>query len=73
MPDTRNIRPVGFTLNKLANAMRGLPRDAPILIKTADGAMRRIDHVTGVKISEGAAGGAAAPEGQYAIVLVLGA
>jgi hypothetical protein len=71
MTDTSNARSPGFTLNKLANAMKGLPRDAPILIKTSDGAMRPIDHITGVKISEGTDGVAVVPEGAYAIVLVV--
>jgi hypothetical protein len=73
MTDTTNVRPVGFTLERIANATRGLPPDAPVLIRMPDGQMRRIEHITGQKVGEGAAGGAAAPAGQYAVVLVLGA
>ncbi len=72
MTDTSNARSPGFTLNKLANATRGLPPDAPVLIRMPDGQMRQIEHIAGHKLAEGAAGGAAAPAGQYA-VLVLGA
>jgi hypothetical protein len=72
MSNATNVKPVGFTLKRIANATLGLPPDAPVLIRMPDGQMRQIEHIAGHKLAQGAAGGAAAPEGQYAVVLVLG-
>src|SRR4051812_39007144 len=35
-------RPVTFTLDKLAQAMRGMPREAPVLIELPDGRLAQI-------------------------------
>jgi hypothetical protein len=35
----------GFTLEKLAQALRGMPRQAPILIKLGDGRLAEIAYV----------------------------
>ncbi|SFK83588.1 hypothetical protein [Methylocapsa palsarum] len=64
----------GFTLNKLAEAMRGMPRAARILIALPDGRLVEIDHIKGTHLrmrddeivsSESSTGGA-----EYGIVLV---
>jgi hypothetical protein len=34
-----------FTLDKLAHALRGMPRDARMLIQLPDGTLAEIDHV----------------------------
>jgi hypothetical protein len=39
---TINGRTIGFTLNRLANAMRRLPRDAPVLRQADASRPRRL-------------------------------
>ena len=62
---------VAFTLNKLAQALRGMPRDGRMLIRLPDGGLVDIDHVTAAyvgdddKAQSGPGGG-----GQYGIILV---
>jgi hypothetical protein len=34
-----------FTLDKLAGALRGIPRDALMLVRLPDGTLRQIDHL----------------------------
>ena len=63
----------GFTLNKLAVAMRGMPRDAVIFIKLPDGRLVDMDHVTATYALEQTPGeitGTSCTQGTYAIVLV---
>jgi hypothetical protein len=62
----------GFTLNELAVALRGMPRDGHILIKLPSGKLVEIDHVTGSYVSEDLQDrtGASATVIRYAAVLV---
>jgi hypothetical protein len=46
----------GFTLGKLAEALRGMPRDARMLIRLPDGQLVEIDHVTAAHVTGGNAG-----------------
>ncbi len=46
-----------FTLDKLANALRGIPRDAVMLVRLPDGTLRQIDHLEGAKVAAGGGGG----------------
>ena len=62
---------MAFTLNKLAMAMRGMPRDARILIRLPDGRLVDIDQVAAAYVREDNStlpdsGGAAG----YGIILV---
>lgn len=72
MPDPH---PTPFTLDALANSLRGMPRDAPILIRMPDGSLRpvigvRPAHLSGdqQELPEGSYTGAAL----YAITLEVG-
>ena len=63
-----------FTLDKLAQALRGMPRDARMLIQLPDGRLADIDHIrpghVGVR-DDGTIETRRSTEGaQYAIVLV---
>ncbi len=62
-----------FTLNKLANAMRGMPRDVRIMLKLPDGRIVDLDHVQPILASD--RGGRTADisqsgTGRYTILLV---
>lgn len=62
-----------FTLNKLAEAMRGMPRDARIMLKLPDGRIVDLDHVRPILASD--RGGTTTDVGQsgsgrYTILLV---
>jgi len=41
----------GFTLAKLAEALRGMPREARMLIRLPDGRLVEIDHVTAAHVT----------------------
>ena len=63
----------GFTLAKLAEALRGMPREARMLIRLPDGQLVEIDHVTAVHLTDDNAalpGGASAQGARYGIILV---
>ena len=63
----------GFTLAKLAEALRGMPRDARMLIRFPDGRLVEIDHVTAAHVSDdntALPGGASASGTRYGIILV---
>ena len=63
----------GFTLAKLAEALRGMPRDARMLIRLPDGRLVEIDHVTAAYVTGDNAmlsGGASAHGTRYGIILV---
>jgi hypothetical protein len=61
------------TLHTLAAALRGMPRDAPILVETQEG-LRRVSLVSATYVREqdgGLESGSKGEGGQYAIVLHL--
>ena len=63
----------GFTLAKLAQALRGMPREARMLIRLPDGQLVEIDHVTAAHLTDDNAalpGGASAQGARYGIILV---
>jgi hypothetical protein len=63
----------GFTLAKLAEALRGMPRDARMLIRLQDGRLVEIDHVTAAHVTDGntaLSNGASARGTRYGIILV---
>src|SRR3954471_17460024 len=63
----------GFTLAKLAEALRGMPRDARMLIRLPDGRLVEIDHATAAYVTGDNAtlpGGASAHGTRYGIILV---
>ena len=63
----------GFTIAKLAGALRGMPREARMLIRLHDGRLVEIDHVTAAHLSDDnvALPGGASPQGaRYGIILV---
>ncbi len=63
----------GFTLAKLAQALRGMPREARMLIRLHDGRLVVIDHVTAAHLSDdnvALPGGASAQGARYGILLV---
>ena len=63
-----------MTLHELAVWMRGMPRDAPILIRLPDGRLVHIDHVSATyarDTDDGLADGPAGSAGRYAIVLAV--
>jgi hypothetical protein len=63
----------GFTLAKLAETLRGMPRDARMLIRLQDGRLVEIDHVTAAHVTDDNAAlpdGASAQGTRYGIILV---
>jgi hypothetical protein len=63
----------GFTLATLAEALRGMPRDARMLIRLPDGQLVEIDHVTAAHVTDNGtalASGASAHGTRYGIILV---
>jgi hypothetical protein len=63
----------GFTLAKLDEALRGMPRGARMLIRLPDGKLVEIDHVTAAHVTDdGTAlpGGASNHGVRYGIILV---
>ena len=63
----------GFTIAKLAEALRGMPREARMLIRLPDGRLVEIDHVTAAHLTDDNAalpGGASAQGARYGIILV---
>jgi hypothetical protein len=56
-----------MTINDLANALRGMPRDALLLIKTPDG-LRELRMITPITVNVGD-GLPDAATGRYALVL----
>jgi hypothetical protein len=62
---------MSFTLEKLAQALRGIPRDAFMLVRMPDGTLRHIEMLRSIKIAEGEGEAAAAREGRYAITFEL--
>jgi len=63
----------GFTLAKLAEVLRGMPRDARMLIRLHDGQLVEIYHMSAAPVTEGNAalpGGASAHGTRYGIILV---
>jgi hypothetical protein len=63
----------GFTLARLAEALRGMPRDARMLIRLPNGQLVEIDHVTAAHVTDdrtALVGGASAPGMRYGIILV---
>ncbi|MFL5279493.1 MAG: hypothetical protein ACJ8AW_00430 [Rhodopila sp.] len=63
---------MGFTLEKLAQAMRGMPREAPILIRLPDGRLAEITWVKPEFIGgDGATHSGPSGDGTYAITLVV--
>jgi hypothetical protein len=60
-----------MTLDQLALALRGMPRDARILIKLNNGQLVDIDHITAAYIGDGnRAHNGPSGGGQYGIILV---
>lgn len=62
-----------FTLNKLAEAMRGMPRDARIMLKLPDGWIVDLDHVKPIlagDIGTMTTDISASGSGRYTILLV---
>jgi hypothetical protein len=60
-------------LAKLAEALRGMPRDARMLIRLPDGQLVEIDHLTAAHVTgdgTALAGGASTQGTRYGIVLV---
>lgn len=63
----------GFTLAKLAEALRGMPRDARMLIRLPDGRLVEIDHVTAAHVTDkndALPSGASTHSTRYGIILV---
>ena len=63
----------GFTIAKLAEALRGMPREARMMIRLPDGRLVEIDHVTPAYLTDDNAalpGGASAQGARYGIILV---
>ena len=61
-------------LDGLARALRGMPRDAPMLVRLPDGSLRGIAVVRPVLLGgDGAERPTAAGQGRYAITLELAA
>ena len=63
----------GFTIAKLAEALRGMPREARMLIRLPDGQLVEIDHVRPAHLSDDNAAlpSGASPQGaRYGIILV---
>jgi hypothetical protein len=63
----------GFTLDQLAQALRGMPRNAPVLLELPDGRLVEIASVRPqhVLVREGAIEGSTSAHGAtYGIVLV---
>ena len=63
----------GFTIAKLAEALRGIPREARMLIRLPDGRLVEIDHVRPAFLTDDNAalpGGASARGARYGIILV---
>lgn len=66
-----NVR--GFTLDEMAAAMRGVPRDARIMIRLPDGQLVDIDHIKAAHVPDGGtarAAGASTTGTRYGIILV---
>jgi len=64
----------GFTLDQMAAALRGMPRDAPILLQLPDGRLGEIEGVRPTHVSARDGGLEAEAHGAvYAIVLVAAA
>ena len=59
-----------FTLDKLANALRGMPRDAKIVVEAVDGTLLPVTAVRPVGSLVGQPGNVTGATG-YTIVLVL--
>ena len=64
-----------MTLDELAHAMRGMPREGLILVRLPDGRLAQLDHVTaayGARDGGGRViGQRTGSGGRYAIVLVV--
>jgi len=63
----------GFTIAKLAEALRGMPREARMLIRLPDGQLVEIDHVRPAHLSDDNAAlpsGASSQGARYGIILV---
>jgi hypothetical protein len=63
----------GFTLNELAQALRGMPRDARMLIRPPNGQLVGIDHVTAAHVTDGNAAlssGVSTHGTRYGVILV---
>jgi hypothetical protein len=60
-----------FDLNLMAHAMRGMPRDAKIVVKMPDGELKPVVLVSGLPSSPGHTGHLAGAAG-YTIVLHVG-
>ena len=63
----------GFTIARLAEALRGMPREARMLIRLHVGRLVEIDYVTAAHLTDDNAalpGGASAQGARYGIILV---
>jgi hypothetical protein len=60
-----------FTLEKLAQALRGIPRDAFMLVRMPDGTLRHIAMLRPVKVADSEDDTAEVREGRYAITFEL--
>lgn len=61
-----------MTLDQLARALRGMPRDAPMMVRLPDGGLRAIALVRPVLLSGGGAEmSVASSQGRYTITLEL--
>ena len=63
----------GFTIAKLAEALRGMPREARMLIRLPDQRLVEIDHVRPAQLSDHNAAlpsGASSRGARYGIILV---
>jgi hypothetical protein len=58
----------GMTLDQLAQAMRGMPRNALIMIRTPEG-LRRLVWVKAMHVGSDGSEGRPGSGGQYAIIL----
>ncbi len=59
-----------FTLEKQAQALRGIPGDA-LMVRMPDGTLRHIEMLRPIKVAEGGGDLEAAREGRYAITFEL--
>jgi len=71
MTDSPASQSGGFTLHKLASALRGIPRDAPMLVRLPDGSLHHIDHLQPATVADQNVRPAVAKVGRYAVMLVV--
>jgi hypothetical protein len=60
-----------FTLEKLAQALCGIPRDAFMLVRMPDGSLRHIDMLRPIKVADSEGHPEVVREGRYAITFEL--